>query len=92
VATARFAGTVHGLTRHRLRASFRRDGHRAGQVATPASASEHVKPTVTSVLFQPAALGAGAIEPTMTGAVLSSTNDRLVFCWPAPSVAVTVSR
>src|SRR5437660_173540 len=43
----------------------------AGQEATPESASLQVKLTVTSVLFQPLALGAGLGEALMLGAVLS---------------------
>src|SRR2546425_8326135 len=40
--------------------------------ATADTLSEHVNVTVTSVLFQPKALGAGVRVPTITGGVLST--------------------
>jgi hypothetical protein len=41
------------------------------QLATPESASVHVKLTVTSVLFQPAALPAGSASPMIVGGTIS---------------------
>lgn len=60
-----------------------------GQVATPDRASEHVYVTVTLVLFQPAAFGAGVAVELMVGAVLSIfTVSLAVAVFPATSVAV----
>lgn len=42
------------------------------QLLIPDNASEHVKLTVTFVLFQPAPLAAGERDPLIDGAVLSS--------------------
>jgi hypothetical protein len=43
-----------------------------GQLAIPDSASSHVKVTVTSVWFHPAAFGAGLTVAVIVGAVTSS--------------------
>lgn len=61
------------------------------QLLIPAKPSEQLKPTVTSLLFQPFALAAGDRSPVIVGAVLSS----LIVIEPDPelprrSVAVDV--
>src|SRR5204863_253813 len=57
----------------------------------PDSASEQVKLTTTSVLFQPSAFAAGVREPAIVGGVLSSltTTDPLSVL-PTRSTAVAV--
>ena len=56
---------------------------------TPERASPHVKATVTSALYQPAALAARSTEPEMVGAVLSRlTTAGSVALLPARSTAV----
>lgn len=61
------------------------------QLLMPESASVQVKPTVTSVLFQPNALGAGALVPLMAGLVLSSfTSTEPLPVLPSLSAAVAV--
>src|SRR4051795_8660896 len=57
------------------------------QLATPDSASEQVKVTVTSDLFQPSALAAGFWVRPMVGDDLSSPNDTVcaVSVLPATS-------
>src|SRR5688500_14093293 len=61
------------------------------QLLMPDSPSEHVKPTVTFVLFQPAAFGAGLRVASMDGAVLSSFTATEPFpTFPTLSVAVAV--
>jgi len=58
-------------------------------VATPDVASEHVKLTVTSALFQPLAFGAGEAVAVIVGGVLSIFRLTLVLAvFPALSVAV----
>jgi hypothetical protein len=74
-----------------------------GHTETPERTSEHANVTITSVLFQPAALGAGDCDGTTTGGVLSILRDPFVEAvlsamsfavpgmgWLAPSV-VTVT-
>jgi hypothetical protein len=57
----------------------------------PDSASEQVKDTVTSVLFQPLAFAGGALLPTIEGMVLSSlTVTEPLPTLPSLSVAVAV--
>src|SRR5260370_25366576 len=61
----------------------------AAQNATPLSASEQVKLTVTAELFQPFASGGGLIAAKMFGGVLSRfTATEAVAAFPALSVAV----
>src|SRR4051812_17622805 len=64
----------------------------SGHVLTPESASLHVKVTVTSVLFQPFAFGAGARAAVIFGSVLSSfTTTESVATLFALSVAVAAT-
>src|SRR5205807_362100 len=51
-----------------------------GPLPTPDPASAAVQVTVTSLLFQPAAFGAGDSVALTVGPVLSRTND----AWPVP--------
>ena len=73
-----------------------------GQLTTPETGSEHVNVTVTAVLFQPAAFGAGVTVAVIVGAVVSIDTVAVavavlpavsvavpVTCWPAPSVDTT---
>ena len=62
------------------------------QVATPESASPHVKETVTSALYQPLAFGARSRAEEMVGSVLSMlTFAGSVALLPALSTAVPVA-
>src|SRR5437764_244763 len=63
------------------------------QLATPDSASLHMNESVTSVLFQPAALGAGDAAPVIVGGVLSMLMPLTVAeaALPALSLAVPVT-
>src|SRR5436189_55301 len=57
----------------------------------PDNASEQVKLTVTSLLFQPSALAAGVREPVIVGGALSSLTLTEPLPWlPTLSVAVAV--
>jgi hypothetical protein len=59
-----------------------------GQLAIPDSASAQLNVTVTAVLFQPAAFGAGLPEPEMVGAVLSSFTGTLTARATLPALSV----
>jgi hypothetical protein len=61
----------------------------AGQIATPERASAHVNVTVTEVVFQPAAFGAGDALAVIVGGVVSRLTVTLALAvFPEVSVAV----
>src|SRR5712691_2737017 len=64
----------------------------SGQLATPDRLSLQVKLTVTSVLFQPFAFGAGLRAAVIVGGVLSilTAGEVKVALFPARSATVTV--
>src|SRR5579859_1501076 len=67
-------------------------GFAGGQEATPDNASVQVNETVTSVLFQPAALGEGEPEAVIEGGVSSIlTVAVVVLVFPATSVLLPVA-
>jgi len=56
--------------------------------AKPERLSEHVKPTVTLVLFQPLAFGAGERAPVILGGVLSSLMVKVFAVSILPALSV----
>ena len=62
----------------------------SGHTITPEPASAQVKCAVTSVLFQPAALGGGLSMTVTAGGVTSMSNGSLVTDATLPALSVTV--